>query len=135
MGKMRVLSANAIKKHYNDRAIRIKRTAMPEAEERLLKLNEEEMQKFLQILERDGYIEVIETGQNWQLNEFRSRLKWYRESKGMSQSQLAKASGVNVRMIQDYEQGHKDINRASVITVLQLAEALEVDVYDIINPR
>lgn len=69
------------------------------------------------------------------MSEYKSRLKFFREDKGMSQSQLAKASGVNVRMIQDYEQGHKDINRASVITVLQLAEALGVDVYDIINDR
>ena len=66
---------------------------------------------------------------------FRSRLKFMREEKGMSQSDLAKASGVPVRNIQAYEQGYKDINKAQVITVLQLAEALDCDVYDIINPR
>ena len=32
-------------------------------------------------------------------------------------------------------QGFKDINKASVITVLKLAEALNADVYDIINGR
>lgn len=53
----------------------------------------------------------------------------------MSQAELAKASGVNRRMIQHYEQGVKDINKASVITVLKLAEALNTDVYDIINER
>jgi transcriptional regulator with XRE-family HTH domain len=58
-----------------------------------------------------------------------------RTDKGMSQSQLAEASGVNVRLIQAYEQGYKDINKAQVITVLQLAEALECDVYEIINNR
>lgn len=62
-------------------------------------------------------------------------LKYTRESKGMSQAELAKASGVNRRMIQHYEQGVKDINKASVITVLKLAEALETDVYNIINGR
>ena len=66
---------------------------------------------------------------------FRSRLKFMREEKGMSQSDLAKASGVPVRNIQAYEQGYKEINKAQVITVLQLAEALDCDVYDIINPR
>ena len=66
---------------------------------------------------------------------YHSRLKFYREEKGMSQSELAKASGVPVRNIQAYEQGYKDINKAQVITVLQLAEALEVDVYAIINDR
>lgn len=62
-------------------------------------------------------------------------LKFTREQAGMSQAELAEASGVSKRMIQHYEQGVKDINKASVITVLNLAEALDVDVYDIINPR
>jgi transcriptional regulator with XRE-family HTH domain len=67
--------------------------------------------------------------------EYKSRLKFMRTDKGMSQSQLAEASGVNVRLIQAYEQGYKDINKAQVVTVLQLAEALECDVYEIINDR
>jgi len=62
-------------------------------------------------------------------------LKSMREYKGLSQSQLAKASNVNVRMIQHYEQGIKDINKAQVLTVLRLAEALGCDVYEIINER
>lgn len=66
---------------------------------------------------------------------YKSRLKFMRTDKGMSQSQLAEASGVSVRLIQAYEQGYKDINKAQVVTVLQLAEALECDVYEIINNR
>ena len=66
---------------------------------------------------------------------YKSRLKFMREDKGMSQSQLAEKSGVALRSIQTFEQGFRDINKAQVITVLQLAEALECDVYDIINPR
>ena len=66
---------------------------------------------------------------------YKSRLKFMREDKGMSQSQLAEKSGVSLRSIQTFEQGFRDINKAQVITVLQLAEALECDVYDIINPR
>ena len=66
---------------------------------------------------------------------YKSRLKFMREDKGFSQSQLAEKSGVSLRTIQAYEQGYKDINKAQVITVLQLSEALECDVYDIINPR
>ena len=62
-------------------------------------------------------------------------LKYMREDAGISQAELAKASGVNLRMIQHYEQGDKSINKASVITVLKLAEALDCDVYDIIDPR
>lgn len=66
---------------------------------------------------------------------FKSRLKFMREDKGMSQSELAKASGVPLRAIQAFESGYRDINKAQVITVLQLSEAIECDVYDIINPR
>ena len=62
-----------------------------------------------------------------------SNLQKMRKQAGMSQSELAEKSGVSIRMIQHYEQGTKDINKAQVITVLQLAEALEVDIYDIIN--
>ena len=62
-------------------------------------------------------------------------LKCMRESAKMSQSQLAKASKVNVRMIQYYEQEIKDINKANVLTVLRLSEALGCDIYDILNER
>lgn len=51
-------------------------------------------------------------------------LKEYRTKSGMSQSQLAEASGVNVRMIQYYEQGVKDINKASGETLYKLSRAL-----------
>jgi len=66
---------------------------------------------------------------------YKSRLKFMREDKGLSQSQLAETSGVPVRNIQAFEMGYRDINKAQVITVLQLAEALECDVYEIINNR
>ena len=66
---------------------------------------------------------------------YKSRLKFMREDKNLSQSELAEKSGVSLRTIQAYEQGYKDINKAQVVAVLQLAEALECDVYEIINPR
>ena len=62
-------------------------------------------------------------------------LKETREAAGLSQSQLADLSGVNLRMIQHYEQGVKDINKASVVSVLMLAEAMDADVYDLLNER
>ena len=40
---------------------------------------------------------------------------------GLSQSQLATQSGVNVRMIQYYEQQAEDINKAEAATVYRLA--------------
>ena len=62
-------------------------------------------------------------------------LKATREEVGMSQTELAEKSGVSVRMIQHYEQGFKNINKASVMTVLKLAEAMGADIYEIINER
>lgn len=61
-------------------------------------------------------------------------LKTMRESRGMSQSQLAKRSGISIRIIQHYEQGFRDINNAKVTTVVKLAEALDCGVRDIMNP-
>lgn len=51
-------------------------------------------------------------------------LKRLRESVGMSQRELAEASGVPVRTIQQYEQRQKDIRRAAYETVSSLAAAL-----------
>ena len=61
-------------------------------------------------------------------------LKTVRESRGMSQAQLAMRSGVSKRVIQHYEQGFRDINNAKVITVVKLAQALDCGVRDIMNP-
>lgn len=62
-----------------------------------------------------------------------NKLKELREKVGMSQSQLAEKSGVNVRMIQYYEQGFKDINKAQAITVLRLAKALDCQMEELIE--
>lgn len=62
-----------------------------------------------------------------------SNLKDMRTRRGMTQSQLADAAGISVRAVQDYEQGHKDINRAAAITVYQIAQALRCAVEDIIE--
>ena len=66
---------------------------------------------------------------------YKNRLKFMREEKRITQSYLADISGVSLRLIQAYEQGYKDINKAQVVKVLQLAEALGCDVYEIINDR
>lgn len=59
-------------------------------------------------------------------------LKSRREAAGLSQSQLADASGVPVRMIRAYEaespSAHKDINHAEAIKVFRLAQALGCDI-------
>ena len=61
-------------------------------------------------------------------------LKALREAAGLSQSALASASGVSIRMIQHYEQGVKDLSKAQVITALKLAKSLGVTVEQLISP-
>lgn len=53
-----------------------------------------------------------------------SNLKRIREAREISQAKLSELSGVSIRMIQHYEQGVKDINKAQGITLYNLAKAL-----------
>ena len=64
-------------------------------------------------------------------------LKTIREAKGFSQSQLATAAGVPVRMIRAYEAeaatAHKDINKAEALTVYKLSEALGCGIAELLE--
>ncbi len=55
-----------------------------------------------------------------------------RNAVGISQSELARRSGVNVRVIQSYEQRLRDINKAQTSIVLSLARALDCSVEDLL---
>ncbi len=50
----------------------------------------------------------------------------------MSQSQLARAAGISVRVLQDYERGARDISGAKLATLLKLCNALHCELRDII---
>lgn len=60
-------------------------------------------------------------------------LKRIRQERGFSQAELAKRAGVSVRMVQNYEQGANDINRAEALTVWRLAVALGCRMEDLIE--
>lgn len=62
-------------------------------------------------------------------------LKDRRVKTGMSQAKLAEVSGVSVRMIQYYEQGVKDINKASGETLYKLSRALGCKMEDLLELR
>ncbi len=51
----------------------------------------------------------------------------------LTQKMLAEKSGVSVRMIEHYEQGKKDINKASAETVYKLSQALGCSMEDLIK--
>lgn len=61
-----------------------------------------------------------------------TKLKKIRLGRHITQAELSERSGVNIRMIQHYEQGTKDIKKGNVMTVLSLAEALGCDIREII---
>lgn len=63
-----------------------------------------------------------------------SRLRACRQARGLSQSQLARLSGVGLRAIQQYEQGAKNINRAALENVCALAAALGCSTEDLLQP-
>jgi transcriptional regulator with XRE-family HTH domain len=62
-----------------------------------------------------------------------SNLKRLREESGLSQNKLAEISGVSIRMIQHYEQGVKDINKAQGITLYKIAKALNCKMDDLLE--
>ena len=60
------------------------------------------------------------------------KLQAARLAAGMSQSQLAAAAGISVRILQDYERGARDINGAKLAT-LKICNALECSLRDILT--
>ena len=64
-----------------------------------------------------------------------SNLKRIRESRGLSQSELAEQSGVNLRNIQMYEQRGNDIDKAQARTLYKLSRVLGCEIEDLLeNP-
>ena len=59
-------------------------------------------------------------------------LKQLRTAAKMTQSTLAKTSGVNFRSLQDYEQGHKPLLSAGGEVLLRLASALGCSVEELL---
>lgn len=62
-----------------------------------------------------------------------NNLKKIREQKKLSQKDLAILSGVNLRMIQNYEQGVKDLEKANVTTIYKLTKALDCSIYTLLG--
>lgn len=62
-----------------------------------------------------------------------TNLKKMRERRGLTQTELAIKSEVNMRTIQNYEQGKANINKGAVITILKLSRALDCSMLDIME--
>ena len=61
------------------------------------------------------------------------KLKEKRIEAGLSQSQLAEKTGLNVRTIQHYEQGSKVFDHARIDTILKVCVVLNCKLEDIIE--
>ena len=64
-----------------------------------------------------------------------TRLRELRKSSGMSQTELSEYAEVPLRQIQLFEQGQRDINKTSAITLYKLSKALYCRMEDLINPE
>jgi len=62
-----------------------------------------------------------------------TKLKKVREAAGLSQSELAKKSGVSLRSIQMYEQRQNNIDKAQGHTLYKLSVALGCDIEDLLE--
>lgn len=100
MGK--ILSIEIINNHFDKDAERIKRTAMPDAVERLLAMNEEERQKFLQEMESFGEVNCKEVGQQWTLIP-QSKVFHIRKMSGLSRNAFAEKYHIPVRTLEKWE--------------------------------
>ena len=61
------------------------------------------------------------------------RLKKLRESRGLSQAELAKISGVSLRSIQMYEQRVNDIDKAQAQTIYKLSRVIGCTMEDLLE--
>lgn len=62
-----------------------------------------------------------------------NKLQELRTAAGLTRQQLSIKSGVNIRTIEAYEQGNKDINKAKLITILKLCSSLNCNLHDVIT--
>jgi len=105
---------------FRDLLLRIRPTdTLTFLKEHNYEINHDEFEKWAtKIYKKDDYV---------------TRLRLIRDHNHLSQAQLAKKSGVNIRNIQMYEQRNNDINAASGIILQKLAHALKVRVDDLLE--
>ena len=62
-----------------------------------------------------------------------TKLKQRRTEVGITQKELAEKTELNLRTLQHYEQGSKDLSMAAAITVLRIAKVLGCSIEDLIE--
>lgn len=87
-------------------------------------LHEAPQEKFLEVM--NGIIKEKNIKKPTNLHNLRN-------ASGLTQKELAELAGVNLRTLQQYEIGSKDINKASGKTINSLALALHCNFYDVME--
>lgn len=67
------------------------------------------------------------------VDNYKSRLKSKRTEIGMTQAQLAEASGVNIRQIQRVESGKSSESNMTAKNLLAIADALDIDLHSLLG--
>lgn len=67
------------------------------------------------------------------MKEKETKLKQVRKTKGLTQRELAVATGISLRTLQHYEQGSKDLNLAAAITAYAIAKAHDVEMTELLD--
>ena len=62
-----------------------------------------------------------------------SNIKKVRIEKGLTQAQLAEKSGLNIGTLRHYEQGSKNLDNAKIETLMDICDALDCRLYEIIQ--
>ena len=60
-------------------------------------------------------------------------LQRVRKAQGFTQRSLSETTGISLRTIQHWERGDKDFNKAAALTVYAVAQALGVDMLDLLD--
>lgn len=61
-----------------------------------------------------------------------NKLLYQRSLSGMTQQEVADASGMNIRQIQKFESGERDLSNITLRNALSLAKILDCDVSDFV---
>lgn len=62
-----------------------------------------------------------------------TKLKQVRIKKGLTQKELAEATGMSLRTLQHFECGARKLNQAAALTVYAIAKALDVEMTELLD--
>lgn len=104
---MTITSEQAINDHFDEAAKRISKTAFQSAKERLLEDNEKARKQYLEVLKRDGEVNVRQTGMHWELIPV-NRILQIRKRSGLSQAKFCEKYEIPKRTLENWEQGSRE---------------------------